>query len=180
MFMGDALALTTARNTLADAALREKFYIPLPLILRSFYLLPLEHSEAYKDQEQCLQETDGLLQEIRDRFQQAQTLLQQQQQQLSSDSTSTSDSSSSSPSAAAAAESVVQQNSVEEQEQSEAASAVASIKGQLGYLESFQQFAQMHADIVLKFQRFPHRNKVLGRPSTKAELEFLLLPDSSF
>jgi len=172
MFMGDALALTTARNTLADAALREKFYIPLPLILRSFYLLPLEHSESYKDQEQCLAESDALIQETRDRLQQAQTLLQQQQSSSSS-STSTSSSSTST-------ESTVQQNSAEEQEQSEAASAVASITGQLGYLESFRQFAQMHADIVLKFQRFPHRNKVLGRPSSKAEIEFLLLPGSSF
>ena len=30
-----------------------------------------------------------------------------------------------------------------------------------------------HADIVRRFGRFPHRNAILGRPSTQAELEFL-------
>lgn len=30
-----------------------------------------------------------------------------------------------------------------------------------------------HRDIVQRFGRFPHRNAILGRPSTQAELEFL-------
>jgi uncharacterized protein (DUF924 family) len=30
-----------------------------------------------------------------------------------------------------------------------------------------------HAEIVRRFGRFPHRNPILGRPSTEAELEFL-------
>jgi len=30
-----------------------------------------------------------------------------------------------------------------------------------------------HADIVRRFGRFPHRNAILGRASTEAELEFL-------
>lgn len=34
-------------------------------------------------------------------------------------------------------------------------------------------WAQLHRDIIAKFGRFPHRNKVLGRTSSKAELEFL-------
>jgi uncharacterized protein (DUF924 family) len=30
-----------------------------------------------------------------------------------------------------------------------------------------------HADIVRRFGRFPHRNAILGRPSSEAELAFL-------
>jgi uncharacterized protein (DUF924 family) len=30
-----------------------------------------------------------------------------------------------------------------------------------------------HAEIVRRFGRFPHRNAILGRPSSEAELEFL-------
>ncbi len=41
-------------------------------------------------------------------------------------------------------------------------------------------FAIKHRDIVERFGRFPHRNKVLGRDSTEAEVEFLEQPGSSF
>ena len=34
-------------------------------------------------------------------------------------------------------------------------------------------FAIEHRDIVARFGRFPHRNRVLGRESTPAEIEFL-------
>lgn len=34
-------------------------------------------------------------------------------------------------------------------------------------------YAQQHRDIVERFGRFPHRNRVLGRDSTPQELEFL-------
>lgn len=37
----------------------------------------------------------------------------------------------------------------------------------------FLQHAHQHRDIVLRFGRFPHRNALLGRPSTAEELEFL-------
>ncbi|MGN6763537.1 MAG: DUF924 family protein [Rhizobiaceae bacterium] len=37
-----------------------------------------------------------------------------------------------------------------------------------------EKFAVEHRDIVAKFGRFPHRNKVLGRESTPAERVFLL------
>ena len=37
-----------------------------------------------------------------------------------------------------------------------------------------------HKDIIDKFDRFPHRNNVLGSISTKSELEFLTLPGSRF
>jgi uncharacterized protein (DUF924 family) len=45
-----------------------------------------------------------------------------------------------------------------------------------GYLA----FAQQHQRIVDRFDRFPHRNRILGRASTAAETAFLLEPGSSF
>jgi uncharacterized protein (DUF924 family) len=41
-------------------------------------------------------------------------------------------------------------------------------------------FARRHRDIVERFGRFPHRNAVLGRRSTREEAEFLRQPGSSF
>jgi uncharacterized protein (DUF924 family) len=41
-------------------------------------------------------------------------------------------------------------------------------------------FAVQHRDIVERFGRFPHRNALLGRPSTPEELAFLTQPGSSF
>jgi uncharacterized protein (DUF924 family) len=42
------------------------------------------------------------------------------------------------------------------------------------------QYARAHYDIILLFHRFPHRNKILNRISTRQEIEFLKSPDSSF
>lgn len=47
-------------------------------------------------------------------------------------------------------------------------------------LGSAHDFAVRHRDIVARFGRFPHRNAVLGRPSTPEEEAFLELPGSSF
>lgn len=44
----------------------------------------------------------------------------------------------------------------------------------------FSDYAGHHRDIVERFGRFPHRNKVLGRASTPEETEFLKQPGSSF
>jgi uncharacterized protein (DUF924 family) len=44
------------------------------------------------------------------------------------------------------------------------------------YRETFEtvaQFADLHADIVELYGRFPHRNRVLGRPNTPEEEEYL-------
>ncbi|MBL6847954.1 MAG: DUF924 domain-containing protein [Alphaproteobacteria bacterium] len=46
--------------------------------------------------------------------------------------------------------------------------------------ENTFKFALKHKDIIDKFDKFPHRNNVLGRISTKSELEFLKLPGSRF
>lgn len=41
-------------------------------------------------------------------------------------------------------------------------------------------FAKRHEAIIVRFGRFPHRNAVLGRPSTREEEDFLKQPGSSF
>jgi len=41
-------------------------------------------------------------------------------------------------------------------------------------------YAVRHRDIIKRFGRFPHRNKVLGRRSTPEEEKFLKEPGSSF
>lgn len=46
--------------------------------------------------------------------------------------------------------------------------------------DSFRGYAQRHREIIERFGRFPHRNKILGRVSTPEEIEFLKQPGSSF
>lgn len=41
-------------------------------------------------------------------------------------------------------------------------------------------FERRHKAIIDQFGRYPHRNVILGRPSTQSELEFLQQPGSSF
>jgi uncharacterized protein (DUF924 family) len=48
----------------------------------------------------------------------------------------------------------------------------------VGYAErsgdtDYLRFARMHADLIDRFGRFPHRNPLLGRTSTPEELEYL-------
>ena len=43
-----------------------------------------------------------------------------------------------------------------------------------------RQYAERHRDIVRRFGRFPHRNRLLGRESTPEEQEFLKQPGSAF
>jgi uncharacterized protein (DUF924 family) len=47
-------------------------------------------------------------------------------------------------------------------------------------LESVFEFEVHHRNIIIKFGRYPHRNRILGRESTPEELSFLLGPNSSF
>jgi uncharacterized protein (DUF924 family) len=42
------------------------------------------------------------------------------------------------------------------------------------------EWAQKHADVIRRFGRYPHRNELLGRKSTPAELAFLAEPGSRF
>ena len=45
-----------------------------------------------------------------------------------------------------------------------------------GYLD----YAPQHREVVARFGRFPHRNDLLGRPSTAKEIAFLKQPGSRF
>lgn len=45
-----------------------------------------------------------------------------------------------------------------------------------GYL----RYAERHREIIVRFGRFPHRNRILGRASTDEEVAFLQTPGSSF
>ncbi len=42
------------------------------------------------------------------------------------------------------------------------------------------EWAVRHRDVIVRFGRFPHRNPILGRPSTAEELAFLATPGSRF
>jgi uncharacterized protein (DUF924 family) len=46
--------------------------------------------------------------------------------------------------------------------------------------DNFLDYARKHLDVVARFGRFPHRNAILGRPSTPDEIEFLKQPGSRF
>ena len=54
-----------------------------------------------------------------------------------------------------------------------------SLYSNLGIKENFLS-ALKHFNIIRKFGRFPHRNKILNRKSTDEELAFLKTPGSSF
>jgi len=46
--------------------------------------------------------------------------------------------------------------------------------------EMVMDYARRHHEIIARFNRFPHRNDILGRESTPEEVEFLKGPGSSF
>lgn len=46
--------------------------------------------------------------------------------------------------------------------------------------DSMLDFARRHQEVIARFGRFPHRNAILGRPSTPQELEFLARPGGRF
>lgn len=52
--------------------------------------------------------------------------------------------------------------------------------GNKSYYVYSLDYAKKHQVIIERFGRFPHRNAILGRPSTPEELEFLKKPGSSF
>lgn len=47
-------------------------------------------------------------------------------------------------------------------------------------LETNLDFEMRHKAIIEQFGRYPHRNRILGRESTSAEIDFLKHPGSSF
>ena len=46
--------------------------------------------------------------------------------------------------------------------------------------DSTVEYAYRHRDLIRHFGRFPHRNAVLGRPSTAEELRYLEDQDDGF
>ncbi len=46
--------------------------------------------------------------------------------------------------------------------------------------DNFLEYAHKHREVVLRFGRFPHRNDILGRPSSPEEIAFLKQPGSRF
>jgi uncharacterized protein (DUF924 family) len=49
---------------------------------------------------------------------------------------------------------------------------LADVTGQ-AQIADFTRYAIAHRDVIARFGRFPHRNTLLGRESTAAELEYL-------
>lgn len=58
--------------------------------------------------------------------------------------------------------------------------ADAAAADELALFEGFLDYARQHRDVVARFGRFPHRNAILGRPSSADEIEFLKRPGSRF
>ena len=52
--------------------------------------------------------------------------------------------------------------------------------GNAGYYEKNLHYANRHYEIIRRFNRFPHRNDILSRASTKEETQFLNEPYSKF
>lgn len=48
------------------------------------------------------------------------------------------------------------------------------------WLDEAIDYAHRHQAVIDRFGRFPHRNAILGRESTAAELEYLATPGSGF
>src|SRR5205814_8350905 len=55
----------------------------------------------------------------------------------------------------------------------------ARLRAETGLADPLQ-WAERHAEVIRRFGRYPHRNAVLGRPSTAEETEFLSTPGSGF
>jgi uncharacterized protein (DUF924 family) len=60
----------------------------------------------------------------------------------------------------------------EHAENFDAQNRAVALFGTMG-LHEMVYYAQFHLDIIARFGRFPHRNPVLGRKSTAAEIAFL-------
>jgi|SRR5262245_14232948 uncharacterized protein (DUF924 family) len=67
----------------------------------------------------------------------------------------------------------------EHAEDSKAQARSVALTAELGDPE-LTKWAEAHKVVIDRFGRFPHRNAVLGRPSTPEEVAFLKLPGSSF
>lgn len=64
--------------------------------------------------------------------------------------------------------------------QQQSVALFTQLGGQAPGLAGMLDYAMRHRDVIARFGRFPHRNRILGRASTPQELQFLLEPGSSF
>jgi uncharacterized protein (DUF924 family) len=58
--------------------------------------------------------------------------------------------------------------------------AAEAIESERTLFDNFLDYAHKHREVVLKYGRFPHRNDILGRPSSPEEFAFLKQPGSRF
>jgi uncharacterized protein (DUF924 family) len=112
-FAGDLLALGVVKESVGSGA-----HTQLSIVQRSFFYMPLEHSENLQDQDRCVELFTDLLKE-------------------------------------------------------------APAEGK-ATVESSLKFAHKHRDIIGEFGRFPHRNEILKRRSTAAELAYLAAGGARF
>jgi uncharacterized protein (DUF924 family) len=70
--------------------------------------------------------------------------------------------------------------SLMDQERSVALFAALRREAQSPAFDAAYDYALRHRDVIARFERFPHRNEILGRPSTPEEIDFLRQPGSSF
>ncbi len=47
-------------------------------------------------------------------------------------------------------------------------------------MNPYLDYAVRHRDIIARFNRFPHRNSILGRGASPKEIAFLEEPETSF
>jgi uncharacterized protein (DUF924 family) len=64
--------------------------------------------------------------------------------------------------------------------QQQAVALFAALCDEAPALSGMLDFARRHRDVIARFGRFPHRNRILGRASTPQEQQFLREPGSSF
>ncbi len=64
-------------------------------------------------------------------------------------------------------------------DQARAVALFAAIRD-LPDMRGFYDYALAHQRVIARFGRFPHRNAILGRPSTSEELAYLQEPGSGF
>ena len=64
--------------------------------------------------------------------------------------------------------------------QEEALRLFARLAQDVPALDGYLDYARRHHAIIERFGRFPHRNAILGRPSSPEETEFLSQPGSGF
>lgn len=58
--------------------------------------------------------------------------------------------------------------------------SVSLFEGMKGDDPLTYEYALKHLEVIEKFGRFPHRNKILGRESTENEMQYLQLPGAGF